>query len=317
VEYVPAPNSPSEVTARAWGTDTVGVSWIADDSTTTASTTGYRVERSPTRDGQWTELIADTGSTDTTFYDTGLSAETTRYYRVSPLSDIGDSFPPGAAVTTTRPTEAEALVTADDRTVVHVGRTTLTFAQGSRDSEFRALASADAASCGVQREQGFAPGAVLECLRVEILGDDGSLERPARLQSPLAISIELSPVQIEEEGGLAELYQQHLNGNLRLLARREPGDPWREISLRFSVVGARPATVNARTNSLGDFALVRPGLAAPQVAAESAGPELPATGGVIEAGMVRLAMFVALAFVAAGAMLASVGGYLVWQRKET
>ena len=53
------------------------------------------------------------------------------------------------------------------------------------------------------------------------------------------------------------------------------------------------------------------------VAAESAGPELPATGGVIEAGMVRLSMFVALAFVAAGAMLASVGGYLVWQRKET
>ena len=118
--------------------------------------------------------------------------------------------------------------------------------------------------------------------------------------------------------------------NLRLVARREPGDPWREISLRFSVDGARPATVSARTNTLGDFALVHPGLAAPQVAAlaatvspsaavaaESAGPELPATGGVIEPGMVGLSMFVALALVAAGAMLASVGGYLVWQRKET
>ena len=65
------------------------------------------------------------------------------------------------------------------------------------------------------------------------------------------------------------------------------------------------------------LALAVPEPSATPTAAESDGPELPATGGFIDVGMVRLSMFVALALAAAGATLASVGGYLVWQRKET
>ena len=95
-------------------------------------------------------------------------------------------------------------------------------------------------------------------MRVEILGEDGSPERPARLQSPMAIAIELSPVLIEESGGLAELLRHYLNGDLKLLVRNGLGDVWTEVSLRFSVCGTRPTTANARINSLGDFALVYP-----------------------------------------------------------
>ena len=263
VKFVPAPLAPSELTTRPWGTDTIGLSWQPDASTTTARTTGYRVEWSPAGDGSWTELIADTGSTDTTFFDTGLSAETTRHYRVSSLSEVGDSFPSATAVTTTRPTEVESQVAVADRTTMYVGRSALTFGPVSRENEFRVQASADTASCGLEGGEGSAPGTPLECLRVEMLGEDGSPERPTRLQSPMAITIELSPVLIEESGGLAELFRHYLNGDLRLLARWGPGEAWSEVSLRFGVFATRPTTVNARVNSLGDFALVYPGAVTP------------------------------------------------------
>ena len=261
VEYEPAPNSPVEVTTRTWGTDTVEISWEAGVSTMTARTTGYRVEWSPTGSGEWTELIDDTGSTDTTFYDTGLSAETTRYYRVSALSRVGDSFPSETVAATTRPAEVEAEVATGARTVVHVGRSALTFSAGSWDSEFRARASADAGNCGEPGEAGAAPGTVLECVRVEIVGDDGDTVGRARLLRPLDVRVELSPVLIEESGGLGELYRHYLNGELKLLVRDGPGEHWREHSLRFSVDGTRPVSASVRINSLGDFALVYPGSA--------------------------------------------------------
>ncbi len=263
VEYVPAPNAPSEVATRVWGTDTVEISWIADVSTTTADTTGYRVESSPNVDGEWTELIDDTESTGTTFYDTGLSAADTRYYRVSALSRVGDSFPSEAAVTTTRQSEVEARVASDARTTVHVGRTALTFGAGSRENDFQVRASADVARCGVEGEDGSAPGTVLECLRVEIPGGDDSPARPARLQRPMGIAIVLSPVLIDESGGLAELFRHYLNGDLKLLSRRAAGEQWTEISLGFSVDSARPTTAYARISRLGDFVLVHPGSATP------------------------------------------------------
>ena len=50
--------------------------------------TGYRIEESETRTGTWTELVADTGNTDTntTYRRTGLIRDDVRYYRVRALS---------------------------------------------------------------------------------------------------------------------------------------------------------------------------------------------------------------------------------------
>ncbi len=258
VEYIPAPNPPTEVSTRTWGADTVELYWEPDASTTTARATGYRVEWSPTGDGEWTELIDDTGSTGTTYYDTGLDAETTRYYRVAALSNIGDSFPSEAVAGTTRPAEVEVKVATDARTVVHVGRTALAFAPESWDSEFRVRASSDAASCGEPGQAGAAPGAVLECVRVAIIGDEGDPVERARLLRPMDLRIELSPVLIGESGGLAELYRHYLNGDLRLLVRDAPGEHWREYAFGFSVGGTRPVSASVRLSSTGDFALVYP-----------------------------------------------------------
>ncbi len=262
VTFTPAPNPPSEPATKAWGSDTIGVSWEPGASAGTARTTGYRLEWSATGDGEWTELIDDTGSTGTTFFDTGLSAETTRFYRVSALSRVGDSFPSEASAGTTRPTEAEVDVAEDARTVLHAGRTALTFAPGSRDGEFRARASADAVNCGESEEAGGVPGETLECVRVEIIGDDGDPVERARLLRPMDLRIELSPVLIEGAGGLAELLRRHLNGDLKLLVRDAPGEHWREFSFSFSVDGTRPVSASVRVSSLGDFALVYPGAAA-------------------------------------------------------
>ena len=261
IEYVPAPDAPTNLTTRTWGADSVELTWEPSTTTAAARTTGYRVEWASTADGDWTELIDDTGSTDTTFFDTGLSADTMRYYRVSALSRVGDSIPSEAAVATTRPVEVDVGVAVDAKTVVHVGRTTLTFRPGSKDRDFRVRASADAGNCGAPGEAGVATGTVLECLRVEALGDEGSPVLPVRLLRPLVVGIELSPVLIEDAGGLAELYRHYLNGDLKLLVRDGPGGHWRERSFSFSVGGTRPVSANVRINSLGDFALVHPGLA--------------------------------------------------------
>ena len=98
----------------------------------------------------WTELTADLGRADTTYYDTGLGGETTRHYRVSTLSRVGDSFPSNVAVATTQPSVALTPVPTDSQTVVAVRRSTLTFSPGSRESDFDALVSAVAAGCEEQ-----------------------------------------------------------------------------------------------------------------------------------------------------------------------
>ena len=124
-----APLAPTGLTARVWGSEEVELSWTAPVSTA-ARTAGYRVDWSSSGEEPWTELTADLGRADTTYYDTGLGGETTRHYRVSTLSRVGDSFPSNVAVATTQPSVALTPVPTDRQTVVAVGRSTLTFSPG-------------------------------------------------------------------------------------------------------------------------------------------------------------------------------------------
>ena len=235
------------------------LSWEPGASAAAARTTGYRVEWASSADGEWTELVDDTGSSDTTFFDTGVSADTMRYYRVSAVSRVGDSVPSDAAAATTRPVEVDVEVAANSGTVLHVGRSSLTFSPGSWATDFSVRASAQAANCGEPEGDGAALGTALECGRVEIIADDGGPAEGARLLRPMQVRIELSPILIEESGGLAELYRHYLNGDLRLLVRDAPGAHWREHSFRFSVDGTRPVSASVKINRIGDFALVYSG----------------------------------------------------------
>ena len=82
------PGAPSGLTATASGTTAINLSWTAPGSTGGSAITGYKIEVAP--DGtSWTDLVADTSNTTTTYAHTGLTAGDTRHYRVSAINTNG------------------------------------------------------------------------------------------------------------------------------------------------------------------------------------------------------------------------------------
>ena len=115
-----APGAPTGLTATASGTDTIDLSWTAPASDGGSAITGYKIEVSPNGTSSWTDLVADTASTATTYEHTGLAAGTTRHYRVSAINSIGTSTASDVANTntvadTTPPTLTSAEVNPERR----------------------------------------------------------------------------------------------------------------------------------------------------------------------------------------------------------
>ena len=72
-----APDAPTGLTATASGTDTINLSWTAPVDNGGRIITGYKIEVSIDSGTTWTDLVADTASTTTTYEHTGLAASTT------------------------------------------------------------------------------------------------------------------------------------------------------------------------------------------------------------------------------------------------
>ena len=68
-------------------TTALNLSWSAG-STNGAAITGYKIQRS-TDGSSWSNVVADTGSTGTTYSNTGLTASTTYHYRVAAINVAG------------------------------------------------------------------------------------------------------------------------------------------------------------------------------------------------------------------------------------
>ena len=94
------PSAPTNLTARATYASEIDLGWDAPAADGGAPITGYRIEVS-TDDSTWTSLVADTGSTDTDYRHTGLTASSTRYYRVSAINVVGTGTASGTASATT------------------------------------------------------------------------------------------------------------------------------------------------------------------------------------------------------------------------
>ena len=97
----PTPGAPTGLTATASGTTAINLSWSAPGSTGGSAITGYKIEVSSNGGSSWTNLVANTSNTTTTYAHTGLTAGTTRHYRVSAINANGTGVPSNVANATT------------------------------------------------------------------------------------------------------------------------------------------------------------------------------------------------------------------------
>ena len=96
-----APGAPTGLTATASGTTAINLSWSAPASTGGSAITGYKIEVSPDGTSGWTDQVADTSSTTTTYAHTGLAPGDTRHYRVSAINTNGSGTPSNVDSATT------------------------------------------------------------------------------------------------------------------------------------------------------------------------------------------------------------------------
>ena len=96
-----APGAPTDLSATARGSDEINLSWTAPDSTGGSGITGYKIESSSDAGSNWSNLVADTGNTNTAYQHAGLSPGDTRHYRVSAINSVGTSAPSNTANATT------------------------------------------------------------------------------------------------------------------------------------------------------------------------------------------------------------------------
>ena len=94
------PGKPTGLTATGISQTRIDLSWSAPANNGGAEITGYRVEWSTNGIGNWTAITPDLGVM-TSYSDMGLTAGTTRRYRVSAINSEGLSAPSDTAMGTT------------------------------------------------------------------------------------------------------------------------------------------------------------------------------------------------------------------------
>ena len=82
------PGAPTGLSATANGQTQIDLSRSGPSDDGGAAVTGYRIEVSADRMA-WSDLVGDSGSTSTTHFHTGLTAGSTRHYRVSAINSAG------------------------------------------------------------------------------------------------------------------------------------------------------------------------------------------------------------------------------------
>ena len=96
-----APGAPTSLMATASGNTRIDLSWTAPGSNGGSAITGYKIEISSDGGTSWSDHVANTSGTGTTYAHTGLAAGTTRHYRVSAINSNGAGATSNVAGTTT------------------------------------------------------------------------------------------------------------------------------------------------------------------------------------------------------------------------
>ncbi len=146
------PDTPTGLTATASGSTQIHLSWTAPSNDGGATITGYQIELSTDAGANWSDLVANTESSATTYTHTGLPEGTTRHYRVYAINSIGESDPSNVANATTgaaitRPSApVELTAAASGRTQIHLSWTAPANNGGTAITGYRIEISADAGS---------------------------------------------------------------------------------------------------------------------------------------------------------------------------
>ena len=125
---------PTGLAATANGPSQIDLAWTAPASTGGSAITGYKIEVSP--DGSsWSDLVADTGSTDTAYAHMGLDPATTRHYRVSAINAVGTSNASDSDDTTTASTNTAPTGAPTITGTAEVGQTLTAVTTGIADAD--------------------------------------------------------------------------------------------------------------------------------------------------------------------------------------
>ncbi|HZS74510.1 MAG TPA: fibronectin type III domain-containing protein [Candidatus Nitrosotalea sp.] len=98
---VTVPQPPTGLGATADSSSQITLNWNAPSNNGGSPITGYKIERSTNGGSTWSNIMSNTGSTATTYSDTGLASSTIYTYRVSAINSVGTSSPSNIASATT------------------------------------------------------------------------------------------------------------------------------------------------------------------------------------------------------------------------
>ncbi|MGI0059644.1 MAG: fibronectin type III domain-containing protein, partial [Nitrosotalea sp.] len=101
VQWLAPPSYLQNLNATDISSSQINLRWNAPLYDGGSPITGYMIERSTDNGTTWSTIVSDTGSTGTTYSDTGLVHSTTYTYRVSAINAIGTSTPSNTASATT------------------------------------------------------------------------------------------------------------------------------------------------------------------------------------------------------------------------
>ncbi|MED5584305.1 MAG: fibronectin type III domain-containing protein, partial [Actinomycetota bacterium] len=105
-EGASAPGAPTSLGGTA-GDQQVELSWTAPTGNGGVSLTGYRVESSTNSGSSWSTVVADTGSTSTSYTATSLANGTEYLFRVSAINVVGAGSASSSATATPRTTPGQ------------------------------------------------------------------------------------------------------------------------------------------------------------------------------------------------------------------